>query len=189
MQATSKAHTKLSAEHQQIAAAKQDVRAFGVLYERYYEPIFLFIYKRTTEEALCADLCSKVFLKAMNNLHRYEDRGFPFSSWLYRIAINEVNQHFRKNKHAIRHVSLNAEIATHWIGDVSDDSLKEARLAALKNALADLKEAELALIELRFFDQCAFAEMAEILGVSEASVKMKTYRILDKLKQKLSKVS
>ncbi len=44
------------------------------------------------------DICQSAMLKAMLNLPKYEDRGFPFSAWLYRIASNEVNLHFRKKK-------------------------------------------------------------------------------------------
>jgi RNA polymerase sigma-70 factor (ECF subfamily) len=81
-----------------IQKAKENKQFFGFLYEKYYEQIFVFIFKKLQDEDITGEVCSLTFLKAMSNLEKYEDRGFPFSSWLYRIASNEVNQYFRKNK-------------------------------------------------------------------------------------------
>ena len=80
----------------EVQAAQKDPAMFRPLYERYHEPIYLYIFRRTTDEMLTADLCSQVFLKAMQKIHRYEYQGVPFSAWLYRIASNEIAQHFRK---------------------------------------------------------------------------------------------
>ena len=89
---------EIAAERQIIEASKKDVQAFGKLYDRYFEGIFEFIYRRTDDEELADDLCSQTFVKALENLKRYEFRGLPFSAWLYRIATNEVNRHFNKKK-------------------------------------------------------------------------------------------
>ena len=86
----------LRAEWLEIEAAQRDPAMFRPLYNRYYEPVFLLIFRRTADEALTADLCSQAFLKAMQKLPDYEYKGVPFSSWLYRIAINETTQHFRQ---------------------------------------------------------------------------------------------
>ena len=79
-------------EQQIVQKAKQDANAFGALYDRYFEGIFHFIYRRTDDEAVAGDLTSLTFLKALQNLKRYEFRGLPFSAWLFRIAANEVNK-------------------------------------------------------------------------------------------------
>jgi RNA polymerase sigma-70 factor (ECF subfamily) len=91
-----------------VLAAQQDPREFEPLYSKYYEPILRFVYKRLDTKSEAYDVTSQVFLSALQNLSKYEDRGFPFSSWLYRIAINELNQFFRKKqplpsrRHSIR---------------------------------------------------------------------------------------
>jgi RNA polymerase sigma-70 factor (ECF subfamily) len=174
-------------ESKLISAAKKDRRAFAALYDKYYEQIFLFVYKRMESQESCGDVCSQVFLKAMTHLHQYEDRGFPFSSWLYRIAINEVNQYFRNNKKAIRAVSID-HAQVQFIADEMGDGVEvERALQALEAVLDDLDEPSLTLIEMRFFDQKSFKEMGQILGISEGNAKIKTYRVLEKLKIELLK--
>lgn len=81
-----------------IEKAKENKKFFGFLHEKFSEQIYLFIYKKIQEEDTAGDICSRTFLKAMTKLNNYKDCGFTFSSWLYRIASNEVNQHFRKTK-------------------------------------------------------------------------------------------
>jgi len=93
-----KSEDQLANEAQDVATAKKDPKAFEVLYNRYYEQIFRYLYKRLDDKQEAFDLTSEVFLKAMMNLYRFEFKGVPFSSWLYRIAFNELNQAFRSNK-------------------------------------------------------------------------------------------
>ena len=67
--------TAMHAEWQEIQAAQQDPARFKPLYDRYFERIFRFIYRRTADESLTADLCSRVFLKALQQLRRYRFKG------------------------------------------------------------------------------------------------------------------
>jgi RNA polymerase sigma-70 factor, ECF subfamily len=79
-----------------VLAAQQDREKFSGLYNKYYKEIFIFIVKKTSDEALTAELTSNTFMKAMVNLTKYRDMGFPFSSWLYRIASNEVYKYYQR---------------------------------------------------------------------------------------------
>src|SRR5438552_2058242 len=88
-----------------IADAKSNPALFSGLYDKYYEPIFRFVYQRLDDKDFAFDTTQQVFLKALNNIEKYEFRGFPFSSWLYRIASNELTNGFRANK-AIRTVNI-----------------------------------------------------------------------------------
>ena len=92
---------KYEDDQQLVMLAKKDNRAFSLIYERYFERIYLFVYKRVRDEAIAGDVTQDAMLKAMMALPKYEDRGAPFSSWLFRIASNEVNLHFRKAKKMI----------------------------------------------------------------------------------------
>lgn len=84
-------------EKQQIEDSKADPEYFEPLYIKYYEPILKFVYKRIENLNDVREVTSIVFTKALANIHKYKDQGFPFSSWLYRIAINEINQFYRDN--------------------------------------------------------------------------------------------
>ncbi len=166
----------------EIQAAQQNPARFRPLYERYYEEIFRFIYRRTSNESLSADICSQVFLKALQQLKKYSYKGVPFSAWLYRIASNEVAQHFRNHKKN-RVVSVEDYQLSDMIDEMEEDGDKEQLRNLLLNALDNLKLNDLQLIELRFFEQRPFKEIAEILNITESNAKVKTYRILERLKK------
>ncbi|MEL7251039.1 MAG: sigma-70 family RNA polymerase sigma factor, partial [Bacteroidota bacterium] len=162
----------MEAEWQEIQAAQQNPARFRPLYERYYEPIFRFVFRRTADSDLSADLCSQVFLKALQRLESYQFRGVPFSAWLFRIASNEVAQHYRQNSQK-RTVS----VEENTLGDVAEEMDIDGEIwqvEDLVNVLDTLKPAELELIELRFFEQRPFKVIAEILGITESNAKVKT---------------
>lgn len=170
-------------EWEEIKAAQRDPVLFRPLYDRYFESIYRFVFRRTADEELTGDLCSQVFLKAMQKLHTYQYKGVPFSSWLFRIAANEVAQYYRQNKKS-RVVSADESDFTD-MKDEMDDQKDEAHLENLIKVLDTLKDTDLQLIEMRFFEQRPFKEIAEILDMTESNAKVKTYRILERLKTKL----
>jgi len=178
-----KSEIELQQELQQIEAAKNNPARFDVLYERYYKSIFVFIYRRTENEELTADLTSHVFLKALINIKKYVFKGVPFSAWLFRIAFNEMNMYFRKNN-ADRIISLQQN-DIHQIAQEAELEDNTAVQQKMIMALKQLDSNDIQLIELRFFEQHSFAEVGQIVGITENNAKVKVYRILDKLKKVL----
>ncbi len=78
-------------EDEVLARASQgDREAFGVLYEQYIVRIFNYVYYRTGNVHDAEDLTARVFYRALHHIRNYNDRGVPFSAWLYRIAHNLV---------------------------------------------------------------------------------------------------
>jgi RNA polymerase sigma-70 factor, ECF subfamily len=168
-------------ELQQINAAKENPRHFNVLYEKYFKSIYVFVYRRTGNEEHSADITSLVFLKALMNIKKYEFKGMPFSAWLFRIAFNEVNMHFRKNRtNRIVSIELSGIQQMAQEAELTDNT--EA-LQLMTSALKKLESDDIHLIELRFFEKRSFAEVGEIVGVTENNAKVKVYRIIDKIKQ------
>jgi RNA polymerase sigma-70 factor (ECF subfamily) len=90
-------------------------------------------------------------------------------------------QSFRDKK-AQRTVSIDSVTLKQVMDDFTDDSSEENR-ANLLVALGKLKEAQLQLIEMRFFEKRSFREIGEIVGLSENNAKVKTFRALLKLKE------
>lgn len=180
MSAHHKNDNDLRLELQQVNAAKANPARFDVLYDKYYKPVFVFVYRRTGDEELAADITSQVFLKALINIQKYEYKGVPFSAWLFRIAFNEINMYFRKNN-ADRVVSLEQSSVKAMITEVQDDNSDAEK--RMMTALSKMEEPEIQLIELRFFEKRSFAEVGNIIGVTENNAKVKVYRILDKIKK------
>ena len=172
-------------EAEVIALAKTDVRHFGQLYETYFDTIFRFIYKRLGgNEAEAGDLCQQTFLNAMANIHCYEDRGLSFCSWLYRIAQNEVNMFFRKQQGNytvdIEERTFSGMLVEAGIPNYMSQETQELLIRLLN----DMEQEHLDLIELRFFQELSFKEIADIYNITEANAKMRIYRILEKLQKK-----
>jgi len=172
---------RLEDEMRQIEIAKKDPRQFAPLYKKYHEAIFRYVYKRVDEEEAAYDITSSVFVKALASLPRYEFRGVPFSSWLFRIAKSELYQSFRDKK-AQRTVSLDSVTIVQFIDELNEDFSEEQRTTLL-NSLKLLKDHQLQLIEMRFFEKRSFKEIGEIVGLTENNAKVKTFRALVKLKE------
>lgn len=153
-----------------------DADAFAELYRRYLTPIYRFIYKRVGGNVtLAEDLTSQVFLEALDNLANYRERGY-FAAWLFTIARRRLVDYYRK----VRKDFLD-EIPESLPGvpDNPEDRENTARLEKLLRALDDEKRE---LLQLRYSGELGFAEIAVVLGKSEASVKMSLYRVLDWLR-------
>lgn len=169
-------------EHQEIEAAKADPRRFAPLYERYFNDIFRFIHRRAGRADLTADLTQQTFLKALLALPRYESRGLPFRAWLYRIALNELRMHWRKRKELVMDLSFGEVRGLSEEMGLMEDEETMGRLA---RSLSRLGTEQARLIELRYFDGLAFAEVGQVLGIGEDAAKMRTHRVLGTLRKYL----
>jgi len=172
---------KLLKERQWIVAAQKNPNGFAPLYKKYYEQIFRYVYQRMDDSETAFDVTSQVFLKALNNIHKYEYRGVPFASWLYRIAKSELYQSYRDKK-SRRTVSVESFQLFELIEDLEEDKTIENRKLLL-NIISDLNESEVEIVELRFFEKRSYKEIGEILDVTENNAKVKAHRIVKKMKK------
>jgi len=193
MQKNSRYHQtnlQLINENEIVEQAKKDPRKFEVLYNKYFEQIFRYVYQRMDDIDTANDVTSQVFYKAITKLHKYEFRGVPFSSWLYRIAMSEVYQWFKDNK-ASRTVNMDSQGIFNLIKDdeQSPDNFEDEDNSKLKQllikAIAELPEKDLQIIEMRYFEKRSYKEIGEILDITENNAKVKAYRIVGKLRGKL----
>ncbi len=168
-------------EFEILRRARNDPKAFGVLYEKHYDRIFNYIYRQTDDEDLTADLCSQTFLIALKNLEKYEFRGVPYSAWLYKIASNEVNKHYRQKKRD-KVFSLE-EVRVRELFEMANENWDEELIQQLLRFLKQLPTEMLEVLELRFFEDKDFREIAFILDITESGAKMRTYRALDRLRK------
>ncbi len=171
-------------EYEILKRSRTHPMAFGELYEKYFERIFNFIFRQTDDEALTGDLTSQTFLIALNNASKFEFRGVPVSAWFYRIASNEVNKHYRKKKRT--NVFSIEEVQMKKLIQRGEDDLDEELIQKLVTYLKELPTEMLKVLELRFFEDKDFKEIAFILEISESGAKMRTYRALDRLRQRFN---
>lgn len=163
-----------------------DHSAFAQLYERYSPAIYRYIYFRVGEAELARDLHSDVFLRMFEGLHRYEDRGWPLSAWLYRIAHDRTVDTLRRH-HNQRHISIDL-----WEG--SCDGPEQTIGALLEHeelvrTLSSLTNEQRQVILLRFVKGMSIQEVARTLGRSEGAVKALQYRGLQSLARQLTRAA
>ena len=177
-----KSNDEIKLEISQIKKAQDDPREFAPIYNRYYNEIFIYISRRIDDHDMVADLTSKTFTNCLSSLHKFKYMGVPFSAWLYKIAINEVRQFFRYKKTFPRTICLTETDFAEISQETVDESAYENAYEIVPKLLSQLNEKELQCIELRFFEKKSFKEIGFMLGLSEVNAKVRTYRILKKLK-------
>jgi RNA polymerase sigma-70 factor (ECF subfamily) len=174
----------LSEEKAWMTRAKEDPEAFGRVFDAQFPAIFSYLLHRTADAALAEDLAAKTFFNALRYVRRFRWSGVSVSSWLYRIAMNEVNSHLRKR----RPLALDAfsdRLVDHRPGPEEALMRAEAESEFLEvHACIDrLKPDEQNLIVLRYFEDMPYAGIAAITGKKEGSLRMRTMRALEKLRK------
>lgn len=185
----------LEEEKQLVEQAKTDPLAFGKLYDLYYPRIFNYIVRRVGEATAASDITSDVFFKVMKNLVKFEWRGVPFSSWIYKIASNEINSHFRKKR--LWFLSLEVLFEDHGFEVADEADLQEDYLQAqkqlerhedfrqLQKLLKELPQKYQEVIVLRFFEDKKIREISEITAKNTNTIKSLLARGLEKLRNQL----
>lgn len=173
--------SEIKKEEQEILNAIENPKAFEVIYDRYFLSIYKYILVRVSNELLADEITSMVMLKAMENLHKYQFKGLPFSAWLYRVAYNELQNNFRQKK-AKKTIAVPVDELHFLAAEALEDS-EETQLwvKKLKQVLPQLKSDQIELIQLRFFESRSFKEIGEIVGITEANAKVKTHRVIKKI--------
>ena len=168
-------------ENEIVERSRRDAKAFGELYEKYFDRIYLYLLRQTDDEEVAGDLASQTFLNALNHLGSYTFRGLPFSAWLYKIASNEANKYYRKKKG--KKIFSIEEARVRELAELNEVAWDEDMIQRLLGYLKDLPTDMLQVLELRFFEDKDFREIAYILEITESGAKMRTYRALDKLRR------
>lgn len=174
-----------AAEAVLVEQAKEDAHAFGALYERYVDRIYSYIYYRTGNQQDAEDLTARTFHKALDHIGRFDNRGVPFSAWLYRIAHNLVANWHRDRS---RRRELVLEDQAHLpYSSGNPERLAEASEArdALLSAIRQLPDDRQQLILLKFSDALPNAQIGAIMGRSEGAIKSLYHRTLLALREDL----
>jgi len=181
----------LSQEKELVRQAQKAPDAFAELYDQYYPKIFGYILRRTANLETAQDLTSDTFFNALNKLWQFRWRNISFSSWLYKIASNEINQYFRKAEYK-KSISLE-ELQEQGFEPVSSNDLESELIEAqeklrqhqdfleIQGKIVQLPAKYQEVIALRFFEQKQIKEISEILGKKEGTVKSLLHRAVEKL--------
>jgi len=164
-----------------LAAKAGDATAFGELYERYRDAIYRFCLSRTGTSHDAEDLVADVFMKAMQSIDRYQDRGLPFAAFLYRIARNAAIDRSRTLKQPLSVDGLLVEPASKQ--NVEAEATFQVERSILMAALARLKPEHRDVIVMRFIEGYAALEVAQLLGKTEGAIRTLQHRALERLRK------
>ncbi len=168
-----------------VERARIEPGAFGQLYERYIDRVYSYIYHRVGNAQDAEDLTARTFYRALDKLNQYEDRGLPFSAWLFRIAHNlTANWH---RDHSQRHFLSLDRLWSHG----TDKDAPEVQVAqqeeqeALLEAIDRLPEERRNLLQYKFGMSLSNLEIGEMMNKSESAIKSLYFRTLAALRQDL----
>jgi RNA polymerase sigma-70 factor (ECF subfamily) len=177
---------KATEDYELVCAAlhQGDRRAYTQLMDRYKESLYFKLIKMTGSEADADDMTIEAFGKAFNNLHTYSPE-YAFSTWLFRIATNNCIDYMRKKR--IKSMPLERpaihEDRTSFemkIADLSADPetliIREQKNQNLRAIVDKLKPHYRILIELRYYKEYSYEEIAEKLELPVGTVKAKLFR-------------
>jgi len=177
-------------EEELVKRAQHSREAFGELYEINYQRIFNYALKRTANVQLALDITSVTFLKAMNQIGKYRWRDIPFAAWLYRIASNEINDHYRKESRHNVSIDQVLELAdtsdyADEVNHAEDELSKHEDFLLLHSKLAELPSMYQEVIILKFFEKKKIKDIVKILGKKEGTIKSLLHRGIEKLREKM----
>lgn len=155
-----------------------DPQALATIYEHYAPGIFRYIYYRVGDAELARDLQSEVFLRMIEGIERYEDRGWSIGSWLYRIAQARTIDALRRSRRRT-HEPLDER---HCVADGPEATLAAGlESGALRQALGQLGEGQRRVLLLRHIYGLSLEETARQMGRSVGSVKALQHRAQTRL--------
>ena len=153
------------------------------MFDHFYAPVYRYVAARVGRPSDAEDLAQLVFVKALESLPRYEQRGVPFGGWLFRLARNVVIDHVRTRR---EHVTLDIIVQQSTEDDGPDE------LAALRQdmdsvafALRRLTPEQREAIQLRFFAGLSAREAALAMGRQEGTVRGLQFRAIAALRREL----
>lgn len=162
-----------------VQAAKKDRAAFALLYQRYVNRIYRYIYRRVGNISDAEDLTSQVFENAIKALPNYRPQG-RFASWLFGFAYRRCADFYRHPKTEV----ITDEYASGLSADPVEQVINQETSQCLERLLVGLNEEELELLRLHFAAHLTYREMAEVLQRNEGAIKMAMLRLIQKLKSR-----
>ncbi|MDL2262371.1 sigma-70 family RNA polymerase sigma factor [Bacteroidales bacterium OttesenSCG-928-I21] len=169
-----------------------DEKAYTVLLTKYQKGIYYLMLRKTGNEKDAEDLTMEAFAKAFNNLDQYTP-AYAFSTWLYKIAINNSIDFLRKQN--VRNASLNSNVDFNDPDSPQISStflspeeliIKEQKQEQLKKIIKELKPHYSKIIEMRYYDEMTYDEISETLNLSLSTVKIQLFRAKELLMPKIN---
>lgn len=165
-------------------AQQQDNQAFAQLYEAYFDKIYRYISFRVRNDMESEDMTQQVFMKVLSSILSYKNQGVPFSSWVYRIAHNQVVDFMRQQSKKAT-VDIEGLQLVSPAEDTQSVIEKQIDVEEVKKASLSLTASQQEVISLRFAGELSINECAQIMGKSAGAVKALQHSAVQALRKAL----
>lgn len=165
---------------------KGNESAMEILVKRYYDLVYSFIYRNTSDYNTAYDITQDVFIKMMKNIDKYQIENGKFKSWLLKIAVNTTKDYFRSKIYKQRIQSY--DIDSHEIEDkanVVDILSKKEEAIKIKEAIKNLPKLQREAIILKYYNDLKIKEISNITGENENTIKSRLFNGVKNLKKLL----
>ena len=165
-------------------ARKGDQRAFSLLLDRYHDAIYRTVHKMVHNKEDADDLTIEAFGKAFHKLESYQPK-YAFSTWLFRIAINNCIDHIRKKRLQFLSIdeSVDEEGDHNYAANIrfrglnpEERIIRNQRLELMRRTLSQLNHKYRLMIELRYFEELSYEEISNELEMPIGTVKAQLHR-------------
>jgi RNA polymerase sigma-70 factor (ECF subfamily) len=176
------------------AAQEGDAAAFGVLYDRYVDVVYRYVFFRLGDRDLAEDITSETFLRALRRITSVSYQGRDVGAWFITIARNIVLDHVKSSRYKLEIVTdeVSESGSAPFAGQTTDEGNGPEQLAlsgatrdALLKCIAELGEDQRECIVLRFVQGLSLTETAQIMKRNEGAIKALQHRAVRKLAQLL----
>jgi len=150
------------------------------LYDEYFDKIARYIYVRIGDKNEAEDLAGEVFLKALESIRSYKERGIPMQAWLYRIAHNVSVDHLRKRGRTT--IVPIDDVLVESREDPAATAEKNIEIERVNEAMQKLTPEQREVVRLRFFGELSSKEVGAMLSKSDGAVREMQRAAIEKLR-------
>lgn len=169
-------------------AQRGDSAAFGLLYERYVDVVYRYVYVRVGSHQLAEDITSETFLRALRRMDSFSWQGRDIAAWFVTIARNLITDNAKSARFRMEVTTADMLDADRRVDAPDSEVLERLRNERLLNAVKTLKPEQAECVVLRFLQGLSLAETAKVLGKSEGAVKQLQLRAVRALHRELGDV-
>lgn len=150
------------------------------LYDEYFDKIVRYMYVRIGDKNEAEDLAGEVFLKALESIRSYKERGIPMQAWLYRIAHNVSVDRFRKRGRTTIVPIDDVLVASRE--DPAATAEQNIEMERVSKAMQKLTSEQREVVRLRFFGELSSKEVGAVLSKSDGAVREMQRAAIEKLR-------
>lgn len=169
-------------------AQRGDAEAFGLLYERYVDVVYRYIYVRVGSAHVAEDLTSETFLRALRRMDSFSWQGRDIAAWFITIARNLITDNAKSARFRLEVTTADMLDADEHVDAPESEVLQRLRDTRLLEAVKNLKPEQAECVVLRFLQGLSLAETAKVLGKTEGAVKQLQLRAVRALHRELADV-